>query len=341
MTTRTDEGGEGPRVLRVFNDEAGEGGEDAGGEKTGQEGGAKDSLIGGEGGEGTGQKTGQEGTPGTGDTPPKLPEGAFKADAFQEALPEDLRQNPAIAKHKDFESFARSHVHAQSMIGKDSDRIVELPGSDDADGRVGLLQKLGAPEDPKGYEITPPEGTPDFLKPDAENSIMPSIFEAAQKQGVLPDQMQAIYDTFTEQVKKAAEHQGQTTEATHSENLRALEAKWGQAFDQKVAAANFAIDKYGGDEVRERLNAAGLGTDPNVMEMLADLGAARSKEDGVEGTGQGSGADFSGKLTPDQATAKGKELLRMSLNETNIAEQRRLANEAQKFFKMAKPGVVQ
>lgn len=268
----------------------------------------------------------------------QLPEGAIYADArFREALPDDLKQHPSLQKMTNIEHMARSYVSAQKMVGKDPDSIVELPKADDPDGRRAVLAKLGLPEKPEGYgELKPPEGAPEFLKP--EGPLAKGFIEAAHKLGVLPDQVSGMYEWFSGVMGEAAQAREAELNAEADENIRALQGEWGNAYDQRVAAANFAIDKLGGDELRNELDAAGLGASPVVLKALAQVGGIMA-EDGVgDGRGTGKGSSFGGVMTPDEARSKAREMQQIALNEKNPAERRRLNEEAQKYYKMATGG---
>ncbi len=280
---------------------------------------------------------GQQGDPQPGgqQQTPQLPKGAAWADGrFREVLPEDLRAHPSLAKVSDLEGMARSLVHAQGMIGRDPDRLVELPDADDRDGRVAVLRKLGAPEKPEGYEFKVPEGTPDPLRIDAEDGIGGKFATWAHEERLLPEQAQGLYERFVGEMKSISEAQEAQAEARAEENVRKLQSEFGQAFDAKIAAANFGIDKLGGEDLRKKLNAADLGTDPDVMRAFARAGEMLAEDEGGDVGGRGA---FGGGTTPDEARAKGNELLRQAMNETNPAEQRRLNAKAQEWFAMAVP----
>lgn len=266
----------------------------------------------------------------------ELPEGAIYGDGrFREALPDDLKANPALAKITSVEHLARSAISAQKMIGKDPDRLVELPGAEDADGRRAVLERLGLPKDTTGYKLEPGEGTPDFLKP--EGPMASGFVDTAHKLGIMPDQAAGVYQWFSEVMTATAQDQATQSQEEYAENTRAMQAKYGAAFDQTVAAANFAVDKLGGDALRELLDDKGLGANPLVIDAFSRVGTLLA-EDGI-GDGKGGGGNpFSGAMTPDNARAKAQELQAQALKEPNMSERRRLNAEAQRYWKMVTGG---
>lgn len=312
------------KPVRVLYDEGAEGGAEEGG---GSEGGGSGAAEGGGSGAAEGGQQ-QEVT---------LPEGAIFADArFREALPDDLKQHPSLQKMTNVEHMARSYVSAQKMVGKDPDSIVELPKADDPDGRRAVLAKLGLPEKPDGYEkLSLPEGAPEFMKP--EGQLAQGFMETAHKLGVLPDQVSGMYQWFSGVMGEAAQAQEAEKNAKADENIRALQGEWGNAYDQRVAAANFAIDKLGGEDLRAALDDAGLGASPVVLKALAQVGGLMA-EDGVGDSRGGKGGPFGGAMTPDEARSKARDMQQAALNEKNPSERRRLNEEAQKYYKMATAG---
>ena len=113
---------------------------------------------------GTGGDTGNTGAGGdTGQGTVKLPDGAFMVDKFRDALPEDIRAHQSLAKITSLEELGRSYVNAQSMIGKDPTRVVEIPAADQVEEVKAVLTKLGAPADASGYKLTVADGIPEWL----------------------------------------------------------------------------------------------------------------------------------------------------------------------------------
>ncbi len=273
------------------------------------------------------------GTPGTGEV--KLPEGAFMANNFREALPEDIRSHAALAKIENLESLGRSFVNAQQMIGKDPSRLVEIPTDDKPEELRAVLTKLGAPADASGYTLTPTEGAPEWLGVDQEMSK--GFLEPAAKEGILPSQAQGTYAWFTGVMADAAKTAETKSLAEADTNIRQLEAEFGGAFDQKIAIANHAIDKFGGEELRKVLNDAGLGANPVVLKAFIGAGALLTEDNAGDGGGSSS---FGNRLSPDEARSKGKVLLEQASRSKDMAERRRLNEEAQVFFAMAAPGSV-
>lgn len=291
----------------------------------GGDGGNGDTSAGGkEGGDANAGAGGKEGAA------PTLP--AF--EQVLSALPEDLRKEPSVAKMKDLEGMVRSFVSAQKMLGKDPSRLVELPEPTDAEGVRGVLQRLGVPESPEGYKLEPLEGAPDYLAPD--QPLAQVFLKAAHEHNVLPQQAQAIYKTVVGSLMEAAKQHAVQVQSTHDENIRTLQKEFGPAFDGKLASANFAVQELGGDELREAIDNAELGTHPALIKALSRVGEML-QEHSLGGEGRGA-AGRGGAMTPAEARAHAMDLQRQALNAATAAERKRLNEEAQKYYKLANGG---
>jgi hypothetical protein len=182
----------------------------------------------------------QEGTPpaATPATPPPSligSDGSFSAD-WRNHLPEDIRAEPSLGTVKNLSGLVKSYVNAQKMIGRDK---VALPGENATEGEIrAFYQRLGVPEDPKGYKFDAP-ALPEGM---AINEKVDNWFrEAAHKHGLTPKQAGALYAEFNGlQAGEFSERQSQE-QATVAEAEASLKKEWGTAFDQKLELAKRAV----------------------------------------------------------------------------------------------------
>lgn len=290
--------------LRVHY-EGGEDGGDAGGGDDTAGGGGQDTATGG----------GQD-TAGGGDQ--------FDPAKFRDFLPEDLRNDTALGKVADLEGLARGYVSAQKFVGVPHDEIVRLPRADDHEARRGVLQRLGLPEKVDDYKIEQPKDVPEHLGLD--KPLGKWFVAKAHELGVLPEQAQGIYHGLVGELTTAFKDEEARLDAEAEENVRAIRAEFGPAFDQRLAAANFAADKFG---VKQVLNDAGLGAHPAVVKMLSEVGRLVS-EDG-SGDGSGGGGDFGSTPTPGESKARADELTSKALSMPMGSERKRLIEQAAKM----------
>lgn len=251
------------------------------------------------------------------------------AQSWRDSLPDDLKSDTSLSKYNTLEDAARAFGHAQRLVGRPTDQIVELPKNGDADGRRRVLERLGLPKEP--YALQPPEGAPEQLGADAP---LTKVFtEAAYANGVLPDQAQAIYESVAQSLGADLAEQEKQLNARLATNEAELKTKWGEAYDQKIAAATYGTDKLG---LREVLEETGMAAEPVVLEAMARVGemlAEAGTGDGVRPTGKGS--SFGTAMTPDEARSKAMELTQQATRSRDRSEVQRLQQEAARYFKIA------
>jgi len=301
-------------TYRILFDQEGPG--DGGGSGAGSgEGGAGD----GGGGQGGTLLKGDGGQSATGNGGEGTPD-------WRDSLPEDLKSHEALAKHDSLEGLARGFVNAQKVIGKDPNSLIEVPGQDAGfDSKREALTKLGAPKDADGYKIQAGENTPEFLSP--EGDMAKGFTGKASELGLLPEQVQGLYAWFSETMGGAAQQSQQQTEQQVAENIQSLETEWGEAFDQKVAAADFAVEKLGGKELRDESNNSPMATNPKLLNALSRVGEMLKEDSAGSDTGGNSG--FGDKITPNEAKSRADDLTRKANSlGFNDPERRRLNEEA-------------
>lgn len=283
--------------------------------------------------------------------PPQLPQGAIWGDArFVEALPADLKADPIIGKYAKggFESFARTFVSAQKMIGKDINAMVELPAQPDLAFVTNLAGRLGLPKEVKDYKLEAVKDGPAWTAP--TTPFAQAMVTSAHKHGILPAQFQGF---FNDVVPLLAQAEGQVNKAKADkakEGIDAISNEWGPAKDARLRVANLAVEKLTRDGIsdtaaadaaedafRGALIEAGLDNNPAVLKFLAKVGDLLGEEDNGGGGG-GGGGDFRQMLPPAEAKAKGQEFLSQALNAKTPVERRKLNAEAQKWFAMANGG---
>lgn len=183
---------------------------------------------------------------------------------------------------------------AEKLIGAPSDRVLKLPGDNDApEAWNQVYDRLGRPTDAKGYEIPVPEGQD---KTFAE-SMRPVFHElglsAKQAKGLAEKWNAAAAAHQAEQVKQY--EQRATVEA------EGLKKEWGAAHDKEMQKAKGAAKAFGmtGEVIDALESVMGYA---GVMKFLAKAGSALG-EDKFHAGGNGSGGFGGGVMTPAQAQA--------------------------------------
>ena len=298
-------------ITRLFHDKAGG---DTGG------------TAGGTGG--VGSNTGEGGTAPV----------ALTGEAFRNSLPEDIRGHTALAKIDSLDVMANSFVASQKFIGKDPARLVEIPETMDDTFRGDMFKRMGLPDTVEGYKLVAPEGASPTYNPDTPMSK--AFVEAAHKNGILPGQAQGMFSWFSGFLTEAEKASSTTAVVQHATNVETLKGEFGEAYDAKLRAVMFAVDKLGGADLKAALDDADLGTSPPVIRALAKIGEMLAGDTSI-GSGENGSGNFGGAMTPAEATQKANELTKQAMDSpaNSVTERRRLGEEATKFRDIARKRV--
>lgn len=204
---------------------------------------------------------------------------------FAEQLPEDIRGDAVFKDIKDLSGLAKSYKGQASMLGVPKDQLLRLPTEGDEKSTREFYAKLGVPEKADGYTLK----TPDGAKVDAE--FLNGFKEQAHKLGITPKQAQALVDWNIAVGAKQGEGASAAQAAETAERVGKIKTEWGQAFDQKVAGAQAAVnylDEKAGlkGELKAALERTGLGNEPAFAKLFDHL-ANNLREDGLLGKATG------------------------------------------------------
>ena len=159
----------------------------------------------------------------------------------------------------------------------------EKAGKDLAD----KAEKDKKPAAPEKYEFTPPEGQ----ELDA-NAL--SVFEPIAKElGLTQEQAQKLVDIYPQIQQQQAEAWSKQV-AEWGEQVKADKEIGGDKFNASVGLAQRALDQFGNPELREYLNASGLGNHPALVRFCAKVGKSMAEDSFVVPNqgGQRSAADI-------------------------------------------------
>lgn len=175
----------------------------------------------------------------------------------------------------------QSYVNLEKAVGADK---VVLPTAESDLTEWDGWSKLGTPDEASGYELGAPEG---FEQYDQELS---DWFRDAAHGVKMPASMaQSLHDKFVERMGEGYQAQADQVAHQREEWIGELEKKYGTAFDERIAAAESAIDKFGGSELLDVLKGAGINAHPVVIEALSKIGMGLGKGPqfkDAEGSGQ-------------------------------------------------------
>lgn len=197
---------------------------------------------------------------------------------WRDSLPDDLKADPSLASIKDVQGLAKGYVHAQKLVGADK---VVIPGRDAPQEEIdAFYAKLGRPESADKYEW-PTENLPEGVEiADADKG---KIGEIAHDLGLSKTQAAKLYRAYAQQIADGQASISSTIEQQRTEAEQSLRKEWGKAFDQNIALAQSAVKEFGGDELLQALDGAGLSNHPAVVKAMAKIGRAISEDEIIGG----------------------------------------------------------
>ena len=212
-------------------------------------------------------------------------------------LPDEMQQADVVQSSKTFEDFAKTAIHAQSMVGMDK---VAIPAKDDDPGWAGVWDKLGRPEESSGYKM-PEDAVPVEGAGLSEDGVK-AFLGRAHELGLSQRQAAGLYGWYVkDQVNGVAETAQSNIQNAREESISSLKREFGQAFDERLGHARSAVTQFGGDDLKAILDSSGLGDNPVVVRAFANIGKAMA-DDSLYQSGERPG--IGGALSPVDARAE-------------------------------------
>jgi hypothetical protein len=218
---------------------------------------------------------------------PAIPAKDSETASWVDTLPEPLKANKALAKFKDHIGLAQSYLELEGQLGKS----VVLPGKDAKPEEWDkFYARLGRPNKPEEFQLEALEG---FEAPETYLSRLKAIFHAA---GLSPGQANAIHKaiaqdamvTMTEASKAQEVAAAQAVEAQAQKREQAeksLRNAWGFDYDLRMEQARRFVLANAGDQGFNYLEKIGVASDPIILQLFANAGAATGNHKFVSGNG--------------------------------------------------------
>lgn len=226
------------------------------------------TAMGGEGGAGGGTPDPSGGTvdPNAGGGGnPDLPD-------FLKGVDAEFLADPIMKNHKDINSVVKSLVHAQRMVGADK---VVVPGKNSSPEEVrAYIAKLGLPETFDKYETK--------IKDDSlfSGEKAKALKELAHKNNMLPSQLQSVLDFVEGSLDELVTKDDNDSKQNVMKGINELKEKWGEeGFKKNAHLSHVTAKHFGGDEFVKYLNESGLGNDPELIKVFAQIGSKLKQED--------------------------------------------------------------
>lgn len=195
--------------------------------------------------------------------------------AWTSQLPDTIKGNSDVMKQlQKFEKIgdlANSYAELEKKLGKS----VVTPGKDaSAEEISAFYERIGKPKTADGYDITG-ESADDFKA---------IAFEA----NLTKAQAEAIFKGMGAYGTKIMEAQKANAERQLKETDEMLHKEYGNKYGEKIALLQRGVQAYGGKELGQLLNNAGIFYHPSIVKLFITLGE-QSAESGSTSKGTGTG----------------------------------------------------
>lgn len=222
------------------------------------------------------------------------PPGEGQATWLSEVDP-TIKDHPSLQNFKGVGDLAKSHVEMQKLVGLEKLPMPGKPYKEAPDEYSMVFDRLGRPSDPNSYKL------PDNLEhidghPQVTDEQVGEFKALAHKIGLMPHQVEALYQYQHDRTRSAVEAQGTMNSEQAEIAVKDLRKEYGTAFDGNVDLAKRMIGKFADDDFNSMVDA-GLGNHPAFIRFAVKV----AKNFGEDGEFVGEGRP-SMTMTPEEAS---------------------------------------
>jgi len=216
------------------------------------------------------------------------------AKSWKEAISEEFREDPNIAKFTELDALAKSYINATRMIGQDKVAIPNENSTDDQWQEV--YEKLGRPESPDKYKL---EANSDVVPLD-EGAIK-QFAENAHQLGLNNKQAQGILEFYKNSMEGSAQQARIDTETAQANAEAELRKEWGSNYENNIKKAGSVAKANMNAEILDLQLQDGtrLGDHPEVIKGFANIANLLSEDKlvGTESESVDKGTDYEAEIS--------------------------------------------
>jgi len=218
--------------------------------------------------------------------------GGQAGETWLSSLPDELRENPSLTKFKEPVEVYRSYVSLEKKIGEKG--IIKPKDDAPPEEWNKYYVALGRPETPDSYEIGRPEGLPDEFPYSEE--LEGQFKQWAHEAGLTAKQAKGLFDKYIQANIGAYDKASKEIGEARGKAEQVLRSEWGDNYDTNLELALKARRQFAPDQGPEWEQLEfGLGNNPTLVKMFANIGARMSEGELIKGTPQ------PGTMTEEQA----------------------------------------
>jgi len=198
---------------------------------------------------------------------------------WKASLSDEIRNEKSLENISDIESLAKGYVHAQRLVGADKIPVPNKFATEEDWNKV--YEKLGRPKSADEYKFNLPEDKT------VDEAALKGFAQQAHKLGLLPGQADGVVKFYNDMIGQELSAANSIAEAARNKATTELKTEWGQAFDQKIAAANQVVASVfpQGFMSMNMEDGTKLGDNPAVIKAFAMLAERMGEDKIVQGDG--------------------------------------------------------
>jgi len=199
---------------------------------------------------------------------------------FKSLIPDEYKEDKALANFQDMNQFVKSYLHAQKMVGLDKIPIPNKYATDQDWQEV--YKRLGAPEKADQYKYN-------FAKDQkVDEASLKAFNEVAQKNGLMPKQAENIVKFYNELSQQAVSQEASKIDAARLESETVLKTEYGSEYNKRLdQAKRLASQTLGADFLNSTILKDGskLGDNVSLIKAFSTLADKLSEDEIVKGEG--------------------------------------------------------
>ncbi len=192
-----------------------------------------------------------------------------------EGLGEGVKDHPSITRYKSVEELAKGHLELEKTVGLKGTLIPTENSSDEVKAK--FFKDIGRPDLAENYENPNTEGLHDGVKTIGAEGIK-AFKDKAFELGLSGAQAKGIMDWHLKLSSDRLTTWDETQKTEKDGAITALRGRWGANYDAKAALVDGLIKKFGNKNLIDNLEESGFGSNPDVIELLANVGAQFSED---------------------------------------------------------------
>ena len=199
---------------------------------------------------------------------------------FKSLIPDEYKEDKALANFQDMNQFVKSYLHAQKMVGLDKIPVPNKYATDEDWKEV--YKRLGAPEKPDQYKYKFDKGQ------EVDENTLKSFNEVAQRNGLLPKQAENLVKFYNELNQQALSKEASQIDATRLESEAVLKTEFGVEYNKRLdQAKRLAVATLGSEFLNNTIlkNGSKLGDNVALIKAFSSLADKLSEDEIVKGEG--------------------------------------------------------